>query len=66
MQVNDTDLKGEIAMSILKLRCVFRFASLIAATVIPALAMLVLGKKMQSDESADYYSKHQDAGKVKS
>ncbi len=53
-------------MKILKYKYFFRFGRLIAVTVIPALLMLLIGKKMQNEESLDEFMKRREDEKVKS
>jgi hypothetical protein len=52
-------------MIVMKVRYICRFASLIAATLIPAMAMLFLGNKMQENESVEDYMRRREAEKAK-
>lgn len=49
----------------MKVRYICRFASLIAASVIPAMVMLFLGKKLQENESVEDFMRRREEEKVK-
>ncbi len=53
-------------MSAFKLKHVCGFGRLIAVTVIPALLMIFIGKKMQNEESLDEFMKRREDEKVHS
>jgi hypothetical protein len=51
-------------MSILKFKYIYCVGRLIAVTVIPALLMILIGKKIQNEESLDEFIKRREDEKV--
>jgi hypothetical protein len=52
-------------MNILKFKHLYGVGKLIAVTVIPALLMILIGKKMQNEESIDEFMKRREDEKVR-